>query len=165
MRRRSSAAFACMRAGISSENSSNRRSGINGALCEVGGACAAAPPLPATRFVHGGRGEDTRAPSLDYLHSSSKSRSPGTVRKRTARFRMDPGVATGFRKFTHAHDVALTLGHRNHAACIQQIEHVAGLDALVIGRQRHQMFLALAILPPRIEISAAGVLGHPELLE
>src|SRR3954451_16235587 len=129
MRRRSSAAFACMRAGISSENSSSRRSGISCALCEEGGGVA-------------------------------------EVRScRAARFRMHPGVAAGLGKFAHAHDVALPLGPRDHAARIQQIEDVARLDALVIGRQRHQMLLALAVRPSRLEIFAAGVLGHPKLLE
>ena len=85
--------------------------------------------------------------------------------QRSARFGMHPGFAAGFRQFAHAHDVALPLGHRDHAARVEQVEDVARLDALVVGRQRHQMRLALAVLPAGIEIFLAGLLRHPELLE
>src|ERR1700688_1102324 len=53
MRRRSSAAFACMRAGISSENSSSRRSGICSTplppLAAVSVASTPPPPPPPPR--------------------------------------------------------------------------------------------------------------------
>ena len=78
---------------------------------------------------------------------------------------MHPGFAAGFCQFAHAHDVALPLGHRDHAAGVEQIEDVAGLDALVVGRQRHQMRLALAVLPAGVEIFLAGLFRHRELLE
>ncbi len=37
----------------------------------------------------------------------------------------------------HAQDVALPLGHRDDAARVEQVEDVAGLDRLVVGRQHH----------------------------
>ena len=49
-------------------------------------------------------------------------------------------------------------------ARVQQIEGVAGLDALIIGRQRHQMPLALA-LAREGEQSAAFGLGGAEIGE
>ena len=52
---------------------------------------------------------------------------------------MHPGFAAGFGELAHAQDIALPLGHRDHAARVEQIEDVACLDALVVGRQRHQM--------------------------
>ncbi len=78
---------------------------------------------------------------------------------------MNPRLAAGFRKLAHAQDIALPLGDRDHAARIEQIEHMAGLDALVVGRQRHQMRLALSIFPACIEIFFARAFGHLELLE
>ena len=57
---------------------------------------------------------------------------------------LQPRRAAGFRQFAHAQDVALALGDRDHAARVEQVEDVAGLDALVVGRQRHQVALSLA---------------------
>src|SRR3979409_1375516 len=56
MRRRSSAAFACIRAGISSEKSSRSRSGISCALCEDDAALDGAAPLPPLAAGGGGGG-------------------------------------------------------------------------------------------------------------
>ena len=47
----------------------------------------------------------------------------------------EPGRPARLGELTHAQDVALALGHRDHAARIEQIEGVARLDALIIGRQ------------------------------
>src|SRR5215472_9762470 len=117
--RKSSAARACMRAGISSENSSNRRSGI------------VKNPKAGSGAAAGG---------------------------------LEPGFAAGAGQIAHPQDVALPLGHRYDAARIEQVEQVARLDALVIGRQRHQVARALAV-PAGIEVFAACGLRHAELLE
>src|SRR3954469_2986480 len=83
-----------------------------------------------------------------------------------ATFGRQPGLAAGLGEFTHAQNVALALGDRDHAAGVEQIENVAGLDALVIGRQRQPMALGIvARLAAVIEIFAAGALRHLELLE
>src|SRR5207245_9078697 len=74
-------------------------------------------PLPTTRFARRGRGADMRS-----SNSNPKSHSPGTVRDRPARFGVHPGLAAGFGELAHAHDVALPLSHRDHAARIQQVE-------------------------------------------
>ena len=64
-----------------------------------------------------------------------------------------PGRATCFRQFPNARDIALPFGHRDHPARVQQIEYVACLDALVVGRQRHFMaFVFLANLQTQIEL-------------
>src|SRR5882757_783371 len=102
-------------------------------------ACTPHPrPLPATRFARGGRGADLRSSNLN-----SKSRSPGSVRKRPAGFSMYPRFAAGLGQLADAQDVALAFGYRDHAAGVEQVEDVACLDALVVGRQRHQVFLAI----------------------
>src|SRR5258706_8791466 len=67
---------------------------------------------------------------------------------------LEPGFAARPREIAHPKDVALPLGHRDDAAGIEQVEHVARLDALVIGRQRHQVTGALAV-PTGVEIFAA----------
>src|SRR3990170_4211433 len=100
MRRRSSAARACMRAGISSEKSSKRRSGM--AL-------------------------------------------------RPSALRPQPRLAAGLGELAYAQDVALALGHRDDAARIEQIEHVACLDALIVGGQGHEVAALVAVRPARRE--------------
>ena len=42
----------------------------------------------------------------------------------------------------HPPDIGLPFGDRNHAARVQQVKDVAGLDALIIGRMRHDDALA-----------------------
>src|SRR5690606_37585421 len=99
MRRfRSSAPRRCMRAGISSENSSSSRSGM-------------------IRPSAGGG---------------------------------EPGLAAGLGEFADAQDVALPLGDRDDAARIEQIEDMAGLDALVIGRQGQPVLAPAAVAPARL---------------
>src|SRR5262245_26987127 len=85
---------------------------------------------------------------------------------RSSRFGRKPGLAASFRELAHAQNVALPLGDGNHPARIEQIEHMARLDALVVGRQRHQVALAVADRHPTgLDVFAAGRLRHPELLE
>ena len=81
-----------------------------------------------------------------------------------------PSVASqaspqAFANLTHAQNVALPLGHRDDAARIEKIENMACLDALVIGRQRHEVALLLAVRPAGGEIFLAGGFRHLELLE
>src|SRR5579862_3473396 len=103
-RRNSSAATPCMRAGISSVKSSNKRSGISAALARL--RCA-----------------------------------------------VEPTLAAGLGERAHAADISGALGHRDDAARIEQIEAMACLDALVIGRQRQL----------RLEQRAALGLGIAEM--
>ena len=42
----------------------------------------------------------------------------------------------------HPADIGLPFGHRNHPARVQQVEDMAGLDALVIGGMDHDDALA-----------------------
>src|SRR6266852_8624414 len=105
-------------------------------------------------------------PPRPRLESALCRLSPAARSCRPSRLCMHPGFAAGFCKLADTHDVALPFGHRDHAAGIEQVEDMTGLDALVIGRQRHQVLLAVATaLPPRFEIFPAGFLGHLELLE
>ena len=47
-----------------------------------------------------------------------------------------PGLAAGPRQRPHPADVGGALGDADHAAGVQQVEQVARLQALVVGRQR-----------------------------
>src|SRR4030095_10000008 len=85
-RARSADALACMRAGISSERSSSRKSLMTASL----------------------------RPSV-FFH---------------------PGLARAFAEVADAADIGLTLGHRDDAAGVQQVEHVARLDRLLVGGDR-----------------------------
>src|ERR1700727_2228182 len=96
----------------------------------------------------------------------SNSSSPRTVREGPSRVSMYPRLAAGFGEFAHPQNIALPLGHRDDAARVEQIESVACLDALVVGRQRHQVLFAVsAILPAGREIFLASGFRHLELLE
>src|SRR5437868_9167962 len=75
----------------------------------------------------------------------------------SAPFGCEPGRTAGFRQFTYAQNVTLTFGDRDHAARIQKIEHMACLDALIVGGERHQVPLLLAICPTGGEILPAGL--------
>ena len=48
----------------------------------------------------------------------------------------EPGFGAGLGQRAHAADVGGALGDADHAARVQQVEQVAGLEALVVGRQR-----------------------------
>src|SRR6185295_8139652 len=56
-----------------------------------------------------------------------------------APFGPEPGRTAGLGQLAHAQNVALALGDGDDAARIQQVEDVACLDTLVIGRQRQPM--------------------------
>src|SRR5690606_35978830 len=97
-RARSAAAFACMRAGISSENSSSSNSAI------------------------------------------------GILHEMAARFQ--PATRTGLGERPHPPDIGGALGHADDAARIEDVEEMARLHALVIGRERkagRQNIVALAL--------------------
>lgn len=53
----------------------------------------------------------------------------------TAGIGQQEGFAAGLGECADAQDIGLAFRHRDDAAGIQQVEDVAGLDALVIGRQ------------------------------
>ena len=67
-----------------------------------------------------------------------------------ARVGLQERLAAGLGQIAHPQDVALPLGHRDDAARVEQVEHVAGLDRLVVGRQHHLCsgLLALAAGAP-----------------
>ena len=77
-----------------------------------------------------------------------------------AGFRAQPGLAAGLGEIAHAQDVALALGHRDHATRIEQVEDVAGLEALVIGGQHHLVMIAPVA---RSEDGAAGFFRVAEM--
>ena len=81
---------------------------------------------------------------------------------RAAALGPEPGRAAGLGELAHAQDVALALGHRDHAAGVEQVEDVARLDALVVGRQRHEVALAGVA---GLEILAAGGFRVAEVAE
>ena len=119
------------------------------------GAAAAAPPVGLARRPR--RRRSARVPPI----------SGSLAHAAPSRFGREPRLAAGLGQFAHAQDVALPLGDRDHAARVEQIEDVARLDALVVGRQRHQVAAASLPLgrPAGVEIFPAGRLRHLELLE
>ena len=62
--------------------------------------------------------------------------------RRTTRFGLNERIRTLLRQRSNTTDVGLSLGHGNHAARVEQVKQVACLDALVIGRMRHDYALA-----------------------
>ena len=59
---------------------------------------------------------------------ASTSPIEGEVRS-AAGFGQQERLAAGLGEVAHAQDVALALGHRDHAARVEQVEDVARLDA------------------------------------
>src|SRR3546814_10270936 len=70
-------------------------------------------------------------------------------------------LAAGLGQGAHAADVGLALGDRDDAARIEQVEDVARLHALVIGRQRHRPAPVRAELQDRLALRL-GVLEVPD---
>ena len=66
-----------------------------------------------------------------------------------------PGLGAGLGQGAHAADVGRALGDADHAARVQQVEQVAGLQALVVGRQRQ----------PALQDRCAMLLGVGEVAE
>ena len=75
---------------------------------------------------------------------------------------LQPGLAAGLCQFAHPQNIALPFGHRNDPARIEQIEHMARFDALVISGQDHQM---LVVARAFVEKSAALPLRITEMGE
>src|SRR5262249_28553080 len=84
---------------------------------------------------------------------------------RSSSMSVKPGFTTGLSELAHAQNITLTLGYRDHAARVEQIEHVACLDALIVSRQRHQVPALVTVGPTGVEIFPARLLGHAELLK
>ena len=83
---------------------------------------------------------------------SSREQLEQQLRHRLALAKMAAGGEPGFRarlgQRAHPADIGRALGHADHAARVQQVEQVAGLEALVVGRQRQLPFqdlLAVAL--------------------
>ena len=100
-----------------------------------------------------GRAEGAGAPTPQRRPSPARGEGKSVAAAR----RLQPGGAAGFGEFAHAQDVALPLGDRDHAARVEQVEGVARLDALVVGRQRHQMALAALALGEQRPAFGLGV--------
>src|SRR5688572_9117146 len=64
---------------------------------------------------------------------------------RPTSLRPQPSVTAGLGEVANAQDVALALGDGDDASGIQQIEDVARLDALVVGRQRQLVALVVGV--------------------
>src|SRR6185312_6021995 len=81
---------------------------------------------------------------------------------------LQPSLTTGLGKRADAADIGGALGDGNHPARIQQVEAMAGLDALVIGRKRQfrrskqlsALFLGiLEMLEQDVRIGALEIIG------
>src|SRR5262245_43154431 len=99
-----------MRAGISSENSSSRRSGIESNLV----AALQRDDLSTNR--HPATSSTSTGSSCPFFGSPLID-CPSPLRRQ-------PGLAARLGQFAHAQDIALALGHRYHAARVEQVEDV-----------------------------------------
>src|SRR5271167_1362897 len=70
--------------------------------------------------------------------NSSSSSSGILLESRQLLLTRQPGFAASLGERAHAADIGGALGDRDHAARIEQIEQMARLDALVVGRQRQR---------------------------
>src|SRR5262245_31964938 len=79
----------------------------------------------------------------------------------------EPSRAARFCQLAHTQDVALSLGDRDDAARVQQIEDVTCLDALIIGRQRQAVARVVGAGrgPTGREQRLAFLFGIPEMLQ
>ena len=74
------------------------------------------------------------------ISSESSSSSSSAIAQACAEMTAgaQPGLGAGLGQRAHAADVGGALGHADHAARVEQVEQVAGLQALVVGRQRQR---------------------------
>src|SRR5439155_20349668 len=74
-------------------------------------------------------------------HCRYRNRKSGAeLSSQPARLRLQEGLPASLRQVAHPQDVALALGDGNHAARIEQVEDMACLDALVVGREHHPVY-------------------------
>jgi hypothetical protein len=106
------------------------------------------------------RARSLRAPAciragISSQRSSSRKSAGSAGRSRRPPVRFHPRRAGAFREVADAADIGLALGDRDHPARLQRVEDVAGLDRLLIGRDRKLGFKrALAFgrgLPEQVE--------------
>src|SRR5580704_3929869 len=140
-----------MRAGISSPNNSSRRSGIRLRFSDF--------DRPSSGRAFGGPTfslrEKGRRPPLPQEEAWGEGiRSPSGC--------LEPRRAAAASEFAHSQDIALALGYRYRAARVEQVEDMARLDALIVGRKRHKV--AFAGRAP-LEQRHAFRFGVPKMLE
>src|SRR3990170_522972 len=117
----------------------------------------ASPSAFARRRARSWRARVCIRAGISSENNSSRSSAIGA-----ARLGLEPRRATGLGEVAHAQNIGLALRHRDHAAGIEQIENMRGLDRLVVGRQHHHM--ALAVLAPGEQRPAFGF-GVAEMVE
>src|SRR3990170_4175138 len=133
-----------------------RRRGVAKVLISLYSSPAPASACPRRR-ARSSRARVCIRAGISSENNSSRSSAIGT-----ARLGLEPRRAAGLGEVAHAQDIGLPLRHRDHAARIEQIENMRGLDRLVVGRQHHHMALAVVALG---EQRAAFGFGVAKMIE
>src|SRR3569623_1525765 len=95
----------------------------------------------------------------------SSSNRPTRTLHRAATSGLQPGGAAGLGELADAQDIALALGDRDHATGVEQVEVVAGLDDLLVGRQSERVAAVWAGALPFVEQRLALGLGVRKVAE
>jgi hypothetical protein len=83
--------------------------------------------------------ERSLAPSADAPFSAPRVSGLSGIDALSPAGRIQPSRPARFCQISHPEDIALPLGHRDYPASVKEIEDVAGLDALVVGRKSKQV--------------------------
>src|SRR5207248_1642957 len=102
------------------------------------------PPLCIRRIVAPARCAlaPASAPGFPRTGARGESRSSGAP--------LQPSAARRLRQIAHAPDVRLALSDADHAARLERVEHVAGLDRLLVGGDRQLRLEAALALRRRL---------------
>src|SRR5262245_6544504 len=133
-----------------------RRRGVAKALRSLYSRPAPASACPSKR-ARSSRARVCMRDGISSEKSSSRSSAIGA-----ASLGLEPCGASRLGEVANAQDIGLPLSHRDHAARIEQIEDMRGLDRLVVSGKREEM--ARALIAAREQRFALG-LGVAEVLE
>src|SRR5262245_36259940 len=133
-----------------------RRRGVAKVLRSLNSRPAPASACPSKR-ARSSRARVCMRDGISSENSSSRSSAIGA-----ASLGLEPCGASRLGEVAHAQDMGLPLRHRDHAARIEQVEDMRGLDRLVVSGKREDM--ARALVAFREQRLALG-LGVAEMLE
>src|SRR5262249_24957717 len=118
-----------------------KRRGVTKVFISLNSSPASPSALPSSR-ARSSRARACMRAGISSENNSSRS----SAMRGAAGLGLEARSAARLGELAHARNISLPLGDRDHAASVEQIEDVGGLDRLVVGGQHHQVAIAALAL-------------------